>query len=275
MKLSDLTIESIKEFFSGDNGFSPGLSGPNILKLFNKVGFKDVYKYHGGGMPNSLSRNTYVLEKLYEINGTKKIINLLEIVFDPRHFAKDSSKDLNVAVEKINSLIGQDGYRLEEIEGRFKVIGSDLPEDIEVEIHFEEIQGQIIEQIRNAKFSIWVAVAWFTDKVLMRELFNKKKEGLNVRLIVLDDEINQKYGFKYEKYFETMRAQPTGAFENIMHHKFCIIDLKTIIHGSYNWTNKARWNKETISIDTSRELAEKFASEFINIIKNSDGLEKL
>jgi len=50
-----------------------------------------------------------------------------------------------------------------------------------------------------------------------------------------------------------------------MHHKFCIIDLKTVIHGSYNWTNKARWHNETISIDVSRELAEKFASEFLKM----------
>jgi phosphatidylserine/phosphatidylglycerophosphate/cardiolipin synthase-like enzyme len=52
-----------------------------------------------------------------------------------------------------------------------------------------------------------------------------------------------------------------------MHHKFCIIDLKTVVHGSYNWTNKARWNKETVSIDNSRELAEKFATEFVALVK--------
>ena len=28
-------------------------------------------------------------------------------------------------------------------------------------------------------------------------------------------------------------------FENIMHHKFCVIDLKKVIHGSYNWSIKA------------------------------------
>ena len=98
-------------------------------------------------------------------------------------------------------------------------------------------------------------------------MYNKKQEGVNVRPIVLDDEINKKYGFKYEDYFETKRAQPKGTFKNIMHHKFCVIDLKTVVHGSYNWTNKARWNKETISIDVSRELAEKFAAEFIEVMK--------
>jgi hypothetical protein len=267
MRLSDLTIESIKEFISGDNQLTPGLSGPNILKLFNKIGFKDVYKWNDGGMPNSLSRNDYVIEKLYEINGTKELIKLLEIVFDPRHFANDQSKDINIAIKKINPLLQQDGYRLDEIEGKFKVIGSDLPDEVEIDIHFEEIQALLIEQIRNAKFSIWIAVAWFTDKVLMRELYNKAKEGVNIRLVVLDDEINTKYGFEYEKHFETKRAKPTGLFKNIMHHKFCVIDLKTVVHGSYNWTNKARWNKETVSIDVSRELAEKFAVEFIGLIK--------
>jgi phosphatidylserine/phosphatidylglycerophosphate/cardiolipin synthase-like enzyme len=267
MRLSDLTIESIKEFISGDNQLTPSLSGPNILKLFNKVGFKDVYKWDDGGMPNSLSRNGYVIEKLYEINGTKNLIKLLEIIFDPRHFANDQEKNIKIAVEKINPLLQQDGYRLEEFEARYKIIGSDLPDEIAIEIHFEEIQPQIIEQIRSAKFSIWLAVAWLTDKVLIRELYNKKREGLSVRIVVLDDDINQKYGIDYEKFFEAKRFKPTGIYKNIMHHKFCVIDLKTIIHGSYNWTNKARWNKETVSIDHSRELAEKFSTEFIELVK--------
>lgn len=267
MKLSDLTIESIKEFISGDNGLTPGLSGPNILKLFNKVGFKDVYKWGDGGMPNNLSRNAYVIEKLTEINGRKELIQLLEIVFDPRHFANDVKKDIKLAIDTINPLFQQDGYRLEEIDGRYKVIGADLPDNIEVEVHFEDIQKQIVEQIRLAKFSIWVTVAWFTDKTLMRELYDKKQSGVNVRLVVLDDEINKQNGFEYEKYFETKRVPKSGIYQNIMHHKFCIIDLRTIVHGSYNWTTKAKWNRETVSVENSRELAEKYASEFVQLIK--------
>lgn len=140
MKLSDLTIESIKEFISGDNGLTPGLTGPNILKLFNKVGYKDVYKWGDGGMPNALSRNDYVVEKLTEINGRKEIVQLLEIVFDPRHFANDVKKDIKLAADNINPLLQQDGYRLEEIDGRYKVIGADMPDNIEVEVHFEDIK---------------------------------------------------------------------------------------------------------------------------------------
>jgi hypothetical protein len=171
MKLSDLTIDSLKEFVSGDNGLTPSLSGPKILKLFNRVGFKDIYKYEDGGMPGSVSRNQYVFNKLTEINGTKEMRNLLEMVFDPRHFANDTSKDIDAAIEKVNPLIQADGFRFEKIDGNYKIIGADLPEEVQVEIHFEDIQKQIIEELKAAKFTVWIAVAWFTDKVLFEILF--------------------------------------------------------------------------------------------------------
>src|SRR5581483_12445679 len=104
MKISDLTIDSIKEFISGDNGLTPRLSGPKILKLFNLVGFNDIYKFNEGGMPDSLSRNQYVFEKMMQINGTKEMKHLLEIVVDPRHFANDPSKNVDEAVAKLNPL---------------------------------------------------------------------------------------------------------------------------------------------------------------------------
>lgn len=45
-----------------------------------------------------------------------------------------------------------------------------------------------------------------------------------------------------------------------MHNKFCEIDFKKVIHGSYNWTNN-----ESITITESRELAEEFAEHFIKL----------
>lgn len=267
MKLSPLTLQSIKEFVSGDNKLTPYLSGPQILELFNHVGFGDVYDYQNGGMPNGLSRNGYVKEKMAELNGKKEIVVLLELIFDPRHFARDNGKDIGKAVEKINQLLQQDGYRLEETGGKYKVIGADFPDDISVEVHFENIQAQLIEQIRSARYTIWIAVAWFTDPMLLEELIGKKSEGVNVRIVLLDDEINTARGVRLEDYFETRRVPKRGRYENIMHHKFCVIDLKTVVHGSYNWTVKAAWNQETISVENSRELAEKFAAQFITLIR--------
>lgn len=50
-----------------------------------------------------------------------------------------------------------------------------------------------------------------------------------------------------------------------MHNKFCIIDLETVLHGSYNWTNKAQYNYETIIIEKDCIFAEKFSEEFIRL----------
>jgi phosphatidylserine/phosphatidylglycerophosphate/cardiolipin synthase-like enzyme len=51
----------------------------------------------------------------------------------------------------------------------------------------------------------------------------------------------------------------------------CIIDLKTVIHGSYNWTNRAKFNNETIEVVSSREVAEKFSDQFIQLKRTALG----
>ncbi|MBD2514435.1 DUF1669 domain-containing protein [Nostoc sp. FACHB-973] len=133
-----------------------------------------------------------------------------------------------------------------------------------IDICFEKIQNSIIAQIEQAKFTIWIAVAWFTDKQIFEKLILKRNEGLNIQLIISSDEINEKSGLNYME-FETYKLPKIGKYENIMHNKFCIIDLNKVIHGSYNWTNKAKFNFETITILYGRQEAEKFAEQFIKL----------
>jgi phosphatidylserine/phosphatidylglycerophosphate/cardiolipin synthase-like enzyme len=143
--------------------------------------------------------------------------------------------------------------------------------EVAIDIHFEEIQKKIIEQIDLAKFTIWVAVAWFTDRVLFKKLVEKNNQGVNIQLIIIDDQINESSGLKYEEKFETLRIKKNGVYENLMHNKFCVIDLKTVIHGSYNWTNRAKFNDETIEVVSSREIAEKFSDQFIQLKRTALG----
>lgn len=148
-----------------------------------------------------------------------------------------------------------------------KVGDQRLLNPIEQDVYFEDLQKQIIEHIHTAEFFIWVAVAWFTDRVLFNELIKKKNQGLNIQVIIIDDDINRNGGLEFEDNFETYRITPEGYFKNIVHHKFCVIDFKTTIHGSYNWTKKAQYNKETLSVDVNTDIAEKFAKEFLKIKK--------
>ena len=49
------------------------------------------------------------------------------------------------------------------------------PEEISQEIFFEDIQNRIIDEIREAKFLIWIAMAWFTSKKICRRICENEK----------------------------------------------------------------------------------------------------
>lgn len=145
-----------------------------------------------------------------------------------------------------------------------KIAGND---EIGLVSSFENIQNLLKEEINNAKFTIWIAVSWFTDTQLANLLFSKSKEGVNVQIILNDDTINSKLKDKLNQFFEVHWVCKKSMFDKIMHNKFCVIDLEVVIHGSYNWTKKARYNDETISVIKSRIFAEEFAENFLKLKK--------
>ena len=138
-------------------------------------------------------------------------------------------------------------------------------EDVSQEIVFEYIRNQIIEEIRAAKYIIWVSVAWFTDPVLYQELLKKKRQGLVIEIALDDCEKNRNAEFKLEDDFPVHWITVQSYYQNIMHEKFCVIDLYTSIHGTFNWTKAANYNKEHISIDKNHATAEAFADEFMKL----------
>nr|WP_294495323.1 phospholipase D-like domain-containing protein [uncultured Anaerosporobacter sp.] len=144
--------------------------------------------------------------------------------------------------------------------------GSVTPNEItSQEIHFEDIQKQIIDELKDAKYTIWIAMAWFTNIELYDELVKKKIQGVNIQVVLDDNERNNQAPFTLEDEFETYRLTIQSYYKNIMHDKFCIIDLNTVIHGTFNWTNAANYNKETVSIDKNLATARVFADEFIKL----------
>lgn len=267
MKLTEYVLSYLKEYISGDNGFTPGLSGSKILEVFNSFGFNDLYI---NGMPESLSRNKYILDRLKKINNTKHLKIVLEIIFSHRHFLLNASLNLSEAVERVNEIISTEGYLFIENNGKYIISSKNsLPEEQSSEIFFDELRDLLIQEVSKAKYIIQAAVAWFTDKEIYDLLIKKRLDGLSIQVLILDDEINNKAGLNFGKDFYTLKVKKSGPYENIMHHKFCIVDLKTVIHGSYNWTNKAQYNHETLDIETNRENAEKFADEFMRLKKAS------
>jgi hypothetical protein len=128
---------------------------------------------------------------------------------------------------------------------------------------FDNIKSLLINELTKAKFTIWIAVAWFTDKDLANLLYKKSKEGVNIQIIINGDKINSQLSGKLSDYFETYLVPDSN--RKLMHNKFCVIDLYKVIHGSYNWTNKAQYNDETISLIENRATAENFANQFVKL----------
>lgn len=113
------------------------------------------------------------------------------------------------------------------------------------EVFLEGQHGVIAKHIKNAKSVILVAVAYFTDSSLFDLLLKKAEEGVRVQLIVRDDEINVMSGINYEAL---KNFNGDFCFNKIIHNKFCVIDAKTVLSGSYNWTYQARRNHEDLTV---------------------------
>ena len=143
-------------------------------------------------------------------------------------------------------------------------------EKVSQEILFENIRNQIIEEIRAAKYMIWISVAWFTDHVLYQELLNKKQQGLVIEIALDDCARNHNAEFSLEDDFPVHWITVQSYYQNIMHEKFCIIDLYTAIHGTFNWTKAANYNKEHISVDKNHSAAAAFADEFMKLKNNKE-----
>ncbi len=141
---------------------------------------------------------------------------------------------------------------------------------MQTEAVFENIAERIQQEISKAQKSVFIAVAWFTNKNLFNELVNKARNGCTVSLIISNDNINLNSSIDFEQlHTAKSKVYKIGNGDTeLMHNKFCVIDYSTVITGSYNWSYKAESNFENVIITSNdTTLAEQFISEFNNIRK--------
>lgn len=139
---------------------------------------------------------------------------------------------------------------------------------MQTEAVFENIAERIQQEISKAQKSVFIAVAWFTNKNLFNELVNKARNGCTVSLIISNDNINLNSSIDFEQLLTAKsKVYKIGNGDTeLMHNKFCVIDYSTVITGSYNWSYKAEINFENVIITSNdTTLAEQFISEFNNI----------
>ena len=260
MKLDTYAINKLVEFINEKPFYR---KGAELVELFNEYGgYRDVYEQ---GFP---SRKQYSLDKLTKMNGTKRLENLINYLVHSRIYI-DTEHSIEDIKNSLNNIIKYCSYAFElNAQQEYIVVATGdsalLEETPTVDVSFEDIQASILEYIDKAEYNIWLSVAWFTDQVLFNALKQKARNGINVQIIINNDPINNSSGLDFENYFETYRKSSYG-YNNIYHNKFCVIDLKYVMSGSYNWSKKAQYNKEDYNFNTGREFAEKYAKRFIEL----------
>ena len=143
---------------------------------------------------------------------------------------------------------------------------------MELTAHFTDIQEKIATELSKAKYNIFVAVAWITDKALWDILIKKSKDGVVVQIILINDDINKGTGIDFESFVKNGGQ----LYWDDHHHKFCVIDVKTVITGSYNWTYYAQnrvKRENVIVIKGASDIAEQFSDEFKLLLKKSTRFE--
>lgn len=70
---------------------------------------------------------------------------------------------------------------------------------MQTEAIFEDIADRISLELEKAQGSIYIAVAWFTNKNLFDVMLKKAQQGVTVQLMLSNDHINQQSRIDYNQ----------------------------------------------------------------------------
>lgn len=139
---------------------------------------------------------------------------------------------------------------------------------LHVDVAFDKLEQFIIREIEKSDISIDIAVAWITNENICNALSTASNKGVQIRILMNDDEINQYTPSMLGQSITVFKAPKHGKYQkNFMHNKFCIFDVNTVITGSYNWTKAANYHNENIVIVLNEEIAKKFRVRFNELVK--------
>jgi phosphatidylserine/phosphatidylglycerophosphate/cardiolipin synthase-like enzyme len=133
-------------------------------------------------------------------------------------------------------------------------------------------QQAVISEIRKAAQTIDIAMYYLSSRSIAQALVQASQKNVRVR-VVLDQgqeiEAASKSSYLIKHGFQIKYHLGFG----LMHNKFAIIDGKSLITGSFNWTLTAEEkNEENLLIITDKGTIEKFQERF-NYLWNTSRID--
>jgi len=130
-----------------------------------------------------------------------------------------------------------------------------------------------IEQaMETALDELLICVFTISDDRLSDAIQRAHRNGLTVRVISDNDKMADK-GNDVERLALSGIDVRIDRSPDHMHHKFMVVDGKTVLTGSYNWTRSAETrNEENLVTIDDPSLASRFIGEFERIWTNGEPL---
>ncbi|TMW60160.1 hypothetical protein Poli38472_000202 [Pythium oligandrum] len=97
---------------------------------------------------------------------------------------------------------------------------------------------KILRYLRSAKKTMDICVFTITSDEIAEEVLAAHKRGVRVRVIT-DDGQSKGVGSDIQKFVDAGIPVRDDNARTYMHHKFCVIDGRTLLNGSFNWSRQA------------------------------------
>jgi mitochondrial cardiolipin hydrolase len=116
--------------------------------------------------------------------------------------------------------------------------------------------------LRQSRHSANICVFTITDDRVSQEILDAHRRQVSVR-IVTDNQKAEDLGSDIERFEAAGIPVRVDRSAFHMHHKFAIVDAKTLLTGSYNWTRgAARDNEENLIVTDDPRLVSAFSETF-------------
>lgn len=157
--------------------------------------------------------------------------------------------------------------------------------------HWEEsVNGLMASHLLKAKTSVKAALFVFSDQKLADALEARHEKGAQIGVIIepkfayrdyselLDllgfKMLNQKCQYEPENHPWKNPAEEVGVARlpkgDVLHHKFAVVDNKSVIVGSQNWSDAANFiNDETLIVIEDEGISEQFTQEYNRLKRNA------
>ena len=126
----------------------------------------------------------------------------------------------------------------------------------------ETCLNAIVSGINKAQRTIKICVFTISDDRITRAILQAHRKGVSIKILTDNEKLLDK-GSDIRELAQAGIPVRIDNTSNHMHHKFAILDHKTILTGSYNWTRSAAlYNHENLIVSDDKTLVKDFNREF-------------